>query len=96
MRIPSRAKKLVAAIALAIGGLATLSVYQPVAGATPAPVATVADPAMGLPDFTTLVQQNSDATFSSFAQSNGPMPNFKLPIQIRIQSQPVQDVLLYG
>ena len=61
MRIPSRAKKLVAAIALATGGLATLSVYQPVAGATPPPVATVADPAMGLPDFTTLVQQNSDA-----------------------------------
>ena len=33
---------------------------------------------------------------SSFAQSNGPMLNFKLPIQIWIQSQPVQDVLLYG
>ena len=35
-------------------------------------------------------------TDSSFAQSNGPMLNFKLPIQIRLQSQPVQDVLLYG
>jgi hypothetical protein len=33
---------------------------------------------------------------SSFAQSNGPMLNFKLPIQIWIQPQPVQDVLLYG
>ncbi|MFO1431574.1 MAG: DegQ family serine endoprotease [Candidatus Competibacteraceae bacterium] len=61
MRIPSKAKKLVAAVALATGGIATLSVYQPMAGATPAPVATVADSAMGLPDFTTLVQQNSDA-----------------------------------
>jgi len=61
MRIPSKVKTLVAAIALATGGLATLSTYQPVASATPTPVATVSDPAMGLPDFTTLVQQNSDA-----------------------------------
>lgn len=37
-----------------------------------------------------------DPDVSSFVQSNGPMLNFKLPIQIRTQPQSVQDVLLYG
>ncbi len=46
--------------------------------------------------FSLVLPEADELNISSFAQSNGPMPNFKLPIQIRIQSQPVQDVLLYG
>jgi len=61
MRIRSKVKPLVAAIALATGGLAALSGYQPAAVAASSPAVTVTTPAMGLPDFTTLVQQNSDA-----------------------------------